>query len=113
MDWSRLVSRSIQTRHRVRPAPPPEQADSAEGFCGGRSARALLRGIPEGGCRPGPRHIMVNGPGCRVYAGFALGTSGTIWLAPARFFEFVRQLVLVLSKPVDVVALERRPKRTQ
>ena len=31
-------------------------------------------------------------------------------VAPARFFQFVGDLMLSLSKPVDVVALEKRSK---
>ena len=31
-------------------------------------------------------------------------------VAPARFFQFVGELMLALSQPVDVVALEKRSK---
>ncbi len=33
-------------------------------------------------------------------------------VAPARFFQFLGDLMLSLSKPVDVVALEKRSKLT-
>jgi len=39
-----------------------------------------------------------------------LGVEG---LAPARFFQFVGELMLSLSKPVDVVAVEKRSKLTR
>jgi hypothetical protein len=31
-------------------------------------------------------------------------------VAPARFFQFVGELMLALSQPVDVIALEKRSK---